>query len=170
MTPTDLLTDAPPALLAAGVDPATRAAGKAFLGALNAGLNSLSTVLLLAAYVSVQRKLYRAHGTFMVAAVVTSALFLVFYLSSYYLYGDKTTGLPRGSALYVGYLIILIPHVLLAIGMLPLIALALWRAYKRNWTAHTRVSVPAFWVWLYVSVTGVVVYFLLYHVFPTVTA
>ena len=145
------------------VDPAT---GKAFLGAVNASLNALSGVLLVTAFVMIRRKNWRAHATFMIAAVCTSALFLTSYLSSYYLFGEKTTGLARDNWLYWLYLIILIPHVLLAVGMLPLIGMALLRAYQRKFTLHTRWSVPAFWIWLYVSVTGVVVYFMLYHLLP----
>ncbi len=145
------------------IDPAT---GKAFLGAVNASLNALSGVLLVAAYVNIRRKRWRAHATFMLAAVCTSALFLTFYVSSYYLFGEKTTGLARDNWLFKLYLVILIPHVLLAVGMLPLIGMALLRAYQRKFTLHTRWSIPAFWIWLYVSVTGVIVYFMLYHLLP----
>ena len=104
------------------IDPAT---GKAFLGAVNASLNALSAVLLVTAFVMIKQRKWRAHATFMIAAVCTSALFLTFYLSSYYLFGEKTAGLARNNWLFWLYLIVLVPHVLLAVGMLPLIGMAL---------------------------------------------
>ena len=146
--------------------------GKEFFALLNACLNGLSGVLLVLAYATIKRKKYAAHGYLMSAAFLVSSVFLTSYLYSKYAFGERTTeslGLD-GGFLKTLYLLILIPHVILAIGMLPLIFLALWRAYKRQWTRHTRVSVPAFYVWLYVSVTGVMVYFLLYHIIPAAVA
>ncbi len=65
------------------------------------------------------------------------------------------------------YLLILFPHILLAGVMVPMIGIALWRAYNRQWSRHHRIAVPTFWIWFYVSVTGVVIYWMLYHLFPS---
>jgi len=65
------------------------------------------------------------------------------------------------------YLVILVPHLLLAVGMLPMIYLAFYRASRRQWDRHRRIAKPTFFIWLYVSVTGVVIYWMLYHLFPS---
>ena len=125
-------------------------------------------MLLVSAYLLIRRRKYRAHGTLMVAAFCVSTIFLVSYLYSKATYGEVTTeslGLKAGP-LKVLYLLVLIPHVILAVVMLPLIFMAMYRASRRQWTLHTRWSRPAFWIWLYVSVSGVAVYILLYHVIP----
>lgn len=146
--------------------------GKEFYALLNACLNGLSTLLLVGAYLFIRKRRYRAHGTLMIAAILVSSLFLVSYLYSKFAYGERTTaslGLENGP-LKTLYLAVLIPHVILAVVMLPLIFMALYRAGFRQWSAHTRWSRPAFWIWLYVSVTGVLVYLLLYHIIPVALA
>ena len=65
------------------------------------------------------------------------------------------------------YLAILFPHILLAAVMVPMILMTLLRAYRRQWTRHRRIATPTWWIWLYVSVTGVVIYWMLYHLFPS---
>jgi uncharacterized membrane protein YozB (DUF420 family) len=122
-------------------------------------------VLLVLAFVMVKQKNYRAHAYLMLSGLTTSAVFLVFYITSHALYGERSSGL-QASPLRTFYFILLASHVLLAVGMLPLIAMSLWRAYRRQWDRHRRIAAPTYWIWLYVSVTGVVVYVLLYHVFP----
>ena len=139
--------------------------GKELFAAINATLNGTSAVLLVAAFVMVKRRNYRAHAYLMLSGLTTSAVFLVFYLTSHALYGERSSGL-QPSPLRTFYFILLATHVLLAVGMLPLIAMSLWRAYRRQWDRHRRIASPTYWIWLYVSVTGVVVYVLLYHVFP----
>ena len=143
--------------------------GKATLALLNAILNGTSAVLLVSAYVLIKRRRIIPHVYLMLSALVTSAVFLVFYLTSYYKYGDKTSGLEPG-LLRTVYFVILIPHVILAVGMLPMIGMTIWRAYRRQWDRHRRLARPTFWIWLYVSVTGVVIYWMLYHLFPAVAA
>jgi uncharacterized membrane protein YozB (DUF420 family) len=142
--------------------------GKATLALLNAILNGTSAVLLVSAYVLIKRRRIIPHVYLMLAALVTSAVFLVFYVTSYVTYGDKTSGLAPGTLRTV-YFAILIPHVILAVAMLPMIGMTIWRAYKRQWDRHRRLARPTFWIWLYVSVTGVVIYWMLYHLFPRVT-
>ena len=136
---------------------------------LNALLNSTSAVLLVSAIILIRSGRTRAHATAIIAAVVTSAAFLTCYLIYHYHVGEKSTAgmtyLPKW--LRAIYLSILFPHLLLAMIMLPMILTTLWRAYKRQWDKHRRLAKPTFWVWLYVSVTGVVIYWMLYHLFPT---
>ena len=145
---------------------------KASFALLNACLNGASTVLLVSAYLLIRRRRYRAHGTLMACAFGVSSLFLASYLYSKFTYGEVTTemlGLESG-ALKTFYLLVLFPHVILAIVMLPPIFLAMWHASRRRWAKHTKWSRPAFWMWLYVSVTGVLVYVLLYHIIPAAVA
>ena len=143
--------------------------GKATLALLNAILNGTSAALLVGAYVLIKRRRIIPHVYLMLAAVITSAVFLVFYLTSYYKYGDKTSGLEPGPLRTV-YFVILIPHVILAVVMLPMIGMTIWRASRRQWDRHRRLARPTFWIWLYVSVTGVIIYAMLYHLFPAVAA
>jgi uncharacterized membrane protein YozB (DUF420 family) len=136
---------------------------------LNATLNAMSAVLLVGAFVAIKRREVRLHRNLMLCALATSLLFLGSYLLYHYKVGEKSTAemhfLPhwlRGI-----YLLILFPHILLAAVMVPMILMALWRAYHRQWSRHHRIAAPTFWVWLYVSVTGVVIYWMLYHLFPS---
>jgi len=143
--------------------------GKELFAAINATLNGTSAVLLVLAYVMVKRRNYRAHAYLMLSGLTTSAVFLVFYITSHALYGERTSGL-QASPLRTFYFILLATHVLLAVGMLPLIVMSLWRAYRRQWDRHRRIASPTYWIWLYVSITGVIVYWMLYHLFPRLRA
>lgn len=140
--------------------------GKELLAAVNASLNGTSTILIVLAFVMVKRRQFKAHATMMVAALTTSAAFLVVYLYSYYAFGDRSSGLQSGT-LKTFYLCLLASHVLLAIVVLPPIFMTVWRAYAGRWDAHRKIARPTFWIWLYVSVTGVLVYWMLYHLFPS---
>jgi uncharacterized membrane protein YozB (DUF420 family) len=133
--------------------------------ALNASLNGTSALLLLAGYVLIKRRRIKAHAVAMIAAVCTSTVFLACYLTYHYRRGTHRLNLPR-SAFSTTYYAILTSHTILAVVILPLIALTLWRAYKRRWDLHRKISVITFPLWLYVSVTGVVIYWLLYHGAP----
>ena len=141
--------------------------GKELLAAINASLNGVSATLLVLAFIFIKRRMVAAHAWTMIAALFTSTVFLVCYLTSHYMYGERTTEyMARIGALRYVYLALLASHILLAVGMLPLIAMALVRAYRRQWQRHHKIASPAFFIWFYVSVTGVVVYLLLYQVFP----
>jgi len=142
---------------------------KETLALINATLNGTSAVLLVTAFILVRRKNYVGHASCMIAALTTSTLFLVSYITSIVVYHDRSSGLQPG-LLRTGYFILLFTHVVLAIGMLPLIGLAVLRAYQRQWVKHRRVAFPAFVIWLYVSVTGVIIYWMLYHYFPSLQA
>jgi uncharacterized membrane protein YozB (DUF420 family) len=140
----------------------------------NASLNGLATVLLLAGYVFIRRRAVspsavRYHAASMIATVAVSAAFLACYLVYHAAVPPKTPGVQPGPLRTV-YYVILVPHVILAAVMVPMILLTLWRAYRRQWEKHRRIARPTFWIWLYVSVTGVVIYWMLYHLFPTMAA
>lgn len=130
-----------------------------FMPAVNAGLNATSTALLMAGWVSVKRGNPRVHRYFMVAAVASSALFLVGYLAYHYVHGDTKFG-GTGTIRAV-YLAILASHVLLSMAVVPLVLTALYFAWRKQFTRHTKVTRVLFPIWLYVSVTGVVIFFLL---------
>lgn len=140
--------------------------------ALNASLNATSGILICLAMMLIQAKRVRMHAAVMITAVVTSAAFLTCYLIYHYLKykaGAATTTFPESSWRPV-YLVILISHTILAVVIVPLIIVTLVLAWRRSWVAHRRIARPTFWLWLYVSVTGVVVYFMLYQLAPRIVA
>ena len=127
---------------------------------LNAALNSLSAVFLLAGYRFIRLKNRQAHRRCMLAAFSCSILFLVSYLIYHYQVGSvsfKGQGWIRPV-----YFIILLTHTILATTVLPLALITLVRALRERFDAHRRVARWTFPIWLYVSVTGVVVYLMLY--------
>lgn len=130
------------------------------LPTLNALLNSTSTVLLCAGYVFIRARNVRAHRACMLAALGVSAAFLVSYL----IYHAQVGSVPfRGQGwIRTVYFAVLIPHVVLAAGILPLIGVTLWRAAYGPIEKHRRIARWTLPLWLYVSVTGVVVYVMLY--------
>jgi putative membrane protein len=148
--------------------------GKATFAAVNSGLNASATILLIAALVAIKRRKFYAHGTLMICALTMSAIFLVCYLVSKFLFGEVTTQAVTGGHApkwaVTLYLIVLIPHLIAAIGMLPLIFLAVWHAAHRRWDKHIRIAKPTWFIWFYVSVTGVLVYWMLYHWLPGYSA
>jgi uncharacterized membrane protein YozB (DUF420 family) len=135
------------------------------LPAVNCTLNATSAVLLVAAYVCIKKRRIEAHATLILAACATSMAFLVCYLIYHATHEAKSVGLPRGPW-KSAYLVMLASHVVLAVAMVPMILLALLQAYRRRWIAHRKIAAPTFWIWLYVSVTGVFVYWILYHLVP----
>lgn len=138
----------------------------------NAALNGAAAALLVAGFVLIRRGKWQAHAACMIGATVMSAVFLVFYLIYHYHAGEKSTAtmtwLPPWLR-YV-YLAILFPHLVLAMVMLPMILATFLRAIQRRWEKHRGIARPTLWVWLYVSVTGVVIYWMLYHLFPGMQA
>jgi uncharacterized membrane protein YozB (DUF420 family) len=131
---------------------------------LNASLNALCAILLCLGFCFIKAGKWKAHGWTMASATVVSAIFLACYLTYHILHGEKSTHLSHAPHwLRDIYLSILFPHLLLAVIMLPMIAATLWRANKRNWPAHRKMARPTLWIWLYVSVTGVIVHLRLYH-------
>ena len=137
------------------------------LPAVNASLNGLSTLLLLAALVAIKSNKARTHRNLMSAAIVTSGVFLACYLTYHWALHEYTEvpGKPfEGTgAARTAYYTILATHVPLA-ALVPVIAgLAVWRAMQGRWQAHKRIVRWGFPVWMYVSVTGVIIYGMLYH-------
>lgn len=135
-----------------------------FLPAVNAGLNATAAALLIAGWVAVKRGAKRAHQYLMVAAFAASALFLVCYLAYHYVHGDtRYAGDWRGL-----YLSILASHVLLSMSVVPLALVAFYFAWKREFTRHSKVTRWLAPIWVYVSVTGVVIFFMLRGSMPAV--
>ena len=131
------------------------------LPALNASLNALASLFLLAGYVCVRRKQITAHRVCMLAALATSALFLTSYLIYHYNVGSRPfTGT---GAIRLVYFAILISHVLLAIAIVPMVLVTVSRALTRRFDRHRRIARVTWPLWMYVSVTGVIVYVMLYR-------
>jgi len=131
------------------------------LATTNAVLNSVATLLLVAGWVFIRRGAWRAHRTAMVAAFATSAIFLVSYLVYHALEGSRKYAGPE--SLRPVYYAILLTHVVLAAAV-PILALRMFfLAWRGRWEAHRRLGRITLPIWLYVSVTGVVIYVMLYH-------
>ena len=138
------------------------------LPALNACLNAISTVFITGGWYFIRRHFWRQHVACMITAVFSSAAFLVSYLIYHAHVGEKSTHFTAGGIVRPIYFTILISHILLAIIILPLVIATLIPALRRRWEKHTRIARWTMPIWLYVSVTGVFVYFMLYHWFPPV--
>lgn len=130
----------------------------------NAWLNGTSVVLLLAGLVAIRRGAREAHAWWMRAAFVASAAFLASYLYYHFVVQPVTGPTPfrREGAVRVAYYAMLLSHVVLAVVNLPMVLRVLWLAHRERWDAHKRLAKITFPIWLYVSVTGVLVYLCLY--------
>ena len=129
------------------------------LSAVNAALNCLSTVFLLLAFREIKRRDFQKHMKFNLAAFVTSALFLVSYVVYHHFAGD-TRFLGEGLIRPI-YFFILISHIILSVFVVPLVLASFYFAFSGKFTTHRKVSRWTFPIWLYVSVTGVMVFFML---------
>src|SRR5262245_36726036 len=134
------------------------------LPALNACLNATSAVFLLLGYWQIRQKKIAAHRFFMSAAFLTSVLFLASYL--YYHYHHGSTKFQGQGAVRLVYFAILLTHTVLAAVIVPMILLTLRRALKGEFARHRPLARWTLPLWLYVSVTGVVVYLMLYQLYP----
>jgi putative membrane protein len=132
--------------------------------ALNATLNGLAGVWLVLGYIQIRRKNIQVHKRFMLAACATSALFLVTYLT-YHAFAGTTRFAGEGWSRPV-YFSILISHTILAAAIVPLALVTVWNGLKMRVIRHRAIARWTFPIWTYVSVTGVLVYFFLYHWFP----
>ncbi|PYS97705.1 MAG: DUF420 domain-containing protein [Acidobacteria bacterium] len=131
---------------------------------LNAALNATSFVLLVAGLYFISRGRVAAHRACMISALVVSCLFLVSYVVYHSQYGSmrfKGEGFVRPV-----YFTILITHVTLAAAIVPLITVTLRRALRGDFYRHRRIARWTYPLWLYVSITGVVVYLMLYRLYP----
>ena len=138
----------------------------------NACLNLLSSVFLVLGWMAIKKKNIEKHKNLMITAFISSAVFLICYLYYHYTAGHfifKGEGMQRTI-----YLIILIPHIILAAAMVPMIIMTFVFAFKSNWeepdnkyvAKHKKLAKITLPIWLYVSVTGVVLYLYIYVIFP----
>ncbi len=131
------------------------------LPTLNALLNTTSAILLGRGYFLIRRRRIEAHKQTMLAALCVSAAFLVSYLVYHYNVGSVR--FQHTGAIRTVYLSILLTHTVLAAAVAPLALVTVWRAWKGRFDKHRRLARITLPIWLYVSVTGVVVYLMLYH-------
>ena len=137
----------------------------AWLPTLNAALNGASAVLVTAGYVCIRRRKVTAHKTCMLSAVAVSTLFLVSYLY-YHSHAETLTRFRGEGWIRPLYYALLISHTLLAAATPPLVLLTTYRGLRGQLPSHVRLARWTLPIWLYVSVTGVTVYVLLYHAYP----
>jgi len=128
---------------------------------INAILNSCSAALLISGYILIRRKHKRAHRAFMLAAFTASILFLISYLV-YHAHAGSVRFQGPGWVRPL-YFTVLISHSILAAAVVPLVIMALSFALKEKWDRHRRIARWTFPIWLYVSITGVMVYWMLYQ-------
>ena len=133
------------------------------LPALNATLNGTASVLLVSGWMAIKRKRVTVHKRLMLGAVAVSTVFLVSYLTYHALHGSKHfSGQGWIRAVYFS---ILISHTVLAASVVPLVLVTLYRALRGDEKRHVSIARWTMPIWLYVSVTGVLVYWLLYRVY-----
>jgi len=133
------------------------------LPTLNACLNGLSAVFLLIGWWMIRNDQTRAHILSMIAALATSTLFLVGYITNHYLRHGVVTKFTAQGWIRPVYFSLLISHTILAVVIVPMVIMTVIPALKSRFDKHQRIARWTLPVWLYVSVTGVLVYFMLYH-------
>jgi uncharacterized membrane protein YozB (DUF420 family) len=134
-----------------------------FLPAVNATLNGTSAILLLTGRTLIAQKRVAAHRKVMIATVITSSLFLVCYLVYHSQVGSvRFQGQGWVRPVYFG---ILLTHTVLAVVIVPMVLMTLSRGLRGNFERHRAIARWTFPLWLYVSVTGVVIYVMLYHLY-----
>lgn len=132
------------------------------LPTLNATLNGLASVFLIAGFVLIRRKNVRQHRAMMLAAFITSGVFLVSYLT-YHFSVELLTRFEGEGIIRTVYFTILISHSVLAVAVPPMAFITLFRGLKMRVEKHRAIARWTLPIWLYVSATGVAVYFMLYH-------
>lgn len=135
-----------------------------FLPGVNACFNATAACLLVAGWVAIKKGRQDLHRYLMVCAFVVSACFLVGYLAYHAVHGDTKFG--GAGVVRTVYLLLLATHVLLSLLVVPLSLSAFWFAWKKEFTRHTRVTRWLHPIWLYVSVTGVIVFLMLRPYYP----
>ncbi|MBV8520315.1 MAG: DUF420 domain-containing protein [Acidobacteria bacterium] len=138
-----------------------------FFPPLNASLNALSGVFLLIGYVLIKRRNIAWHRRFMLAACCTSLAFLACYVTYHTLRGGVVTRFAGTGAIRTFYLTMLTTHTILAVVIVPLAIISVTNGLKMRVARHRAVARWTFPLWMYVSVTGVLVYFFLYHWYPS---
>ncbi len=132
---------------------------------LNALLNSTSAVLLVLGHRQMRKGNIQAHKKFMIAVFIVSALFLISYLVYHYTHGSQR--FQGGGPIRLIYFTILISHTVCAAAIVPLAILTLRRGLKRDDEKHVRIAKWTYPIWLYVSITGVIIYLMLYKLYPS---
>ncbi|HET8676871.1 MAG TPA: DUF420 domain-containing protein [Blastocatellia bacterium] len=135
------------------------------LPTLNAILNATSGILIIIGYVMIRRGKINAHRACMIGAVTASIIFLISYLIYHFNVGATRfagTGWSRPF-----YFTVLVSHTILAVVLAPVVVVTLRRALKGDFKRHRKIARWTFPMWIYVSITGVLVYFMLYHWFPS---
>lgn len=135
------------------------------LPTVNAILNAITGILIVTGYVLIRRKQMALHRFCMIGAVTTSSLFLVSYIVYHYNHG-ATRFLGLGIARPI-YFTVLFSHTVLAVITAPLVIITIRRAMRGQFGRHLKIAKYTFPMWLYVSVTGIVVYLMLYHLYPS---
>lgn len=140
------------------------------LPALNAALNGLSALLLTAGYLFIRNQRRVAHRNCMIGALVVSSLFLICYVYYHYrmsqVYGEAHTRFLRPAWFRPVYLFILVTHLFGAMAIVPLVLVTVFRAARQQFDRHKQIARWTWPLWMYVSVTGVLIYLLLYQIFP----
>lgn len=131
------------------------------LATLNATLNTTAFILMGLGWLAIKRGERERHKKLMISAFVASCVFLASYLTRIALYGD--TRFQGEGAIRILYFAILIPHILLAMAVAPMVIVTLNHGLKERFDSHRRIAKVTFPIWAYVSVTGVIVYAMLYH-------
>lgn len=136
-----------------------------YLPHVNACLNGTSALLLLTGYTFIRSRNIAAHRTCQLSALAVSILFLASYLTYHFHHGAtrfQGTGVVRPI-----YFTILLSHTILAIVIVPLVILTFYRAFRNDFARHRRIARITLPLWLYVCVTGVIVYLMLYQIYPS---
>ena len=130
------------------------------LPTINASLNLLSTFFLLMGYINIKKENRETHKKFMISALLSSAVFLICYL--FYHAHVGSVPYPHYDWTRPVYFIILVPHIILAAIMSPFILIAVWFAFRSQFEKHRKIVRWVWPVWMYVSVSGVIIYLMLY--------
>ncbi len=138
-----------------------------FIPSLNAMLNATSGLFLITGYVMIRRRKIEAHRFCMLGAVTASILFLISYVIYHVGFAKGVTRFQGTGWVRPLYFVILTSHTILAVVILPFVIITLRRALRRDFTRHRKIARWTFPMWLYVSVTGVIVYLMLYHFYPS---
>jgi putative membrane protein len=131
----------------------------------NATLNGMSAVFLMLGYLFIKKKNIRAHRNCMISAFATSTLFLACYLTYHFAY-RVLTRFENPPWFRPIYLTLLLTHTTLAVVIVPLVLMTLSRGLKEQFELHKKIARWTWPLWMYVSVTGVIVYLILYQIFP----
>ncbi len=134
------------------------------LPAVNAILNGTSALFLLSGFFAIRKRRVALHRACMISAVAVSILFLTSYLIYHYHAG--TTRFTAQGWVRPVYFSVLLSHTVLAMAIVPLVIVTLYRAVKKDFVRHRRIARVTLPVWLYVSVTGIIVYLMLYQLYP----